>query len=241
MLFLCTDFGYNGPYVGQMKAVAADQVPTCKIVDLIHDLPKFNIRAASYFVAALVDQLPLDCIVVTVVDPGVGGQRKPVVLRADHRWIVGPGNGLMDVIAKHAGSVRYHEITYHVEKLSASFHGRDLFMPVALNIYTENSSEQMFVPMDTPDLSHVETELAEVIYIDGFGNLMTGLRADLHVNTRFMNYKGEKIQRARTFSDKSPGEALFYENSQGLLEIAVNCGNAKQKFNAEIGDALSFT
>jgi len=240
MLFLCTDFGYEGPYVGQMKGVAAEKAHACKVIDLIHDLPTFNVHAASYFVAAIVQQLPLDCIVLTVVDPGVGSKRKPVVLRADHRWIVGPGNGLMDVVAKRASSVRYFEIVYQPEKLSASFHGRDLFMPVALSIFNETHNDNVMKPMDTPDLESVPEELSEIIYIDRFGNLMTGLSASLHEETQWLSYQGKRIQRATTFSDKEKGQAFFYENSQGLLEIAVNCGSAQQEFAAHVGDDLSF-
>lgn len=239
MLFLCTDFGFEGPYVGQMKGLAAEKAPACQVIDLIHDLPKFNAHAASYFIAAIVQYLPLDCIVVAVVDPGVGSRRKPVVLRADHRWIVGPGNGLMDVVAKRASSVRYHEIVYQPEKLSASFHGRDLFMPVALSIFHENYSDEMFIPIQSPDLEKVPAEIAEIIYIDGFGNLMTGLSADLHSELEKITFKEKVISRARTFSDKEKGHAFFYENSQGLLEIAVNCGSAQQFFDAQIGDKLS--
>ncbi|MDX1811077.1 MAG: SAM-dependent chlorinase/fluorinase [Gammaproteobacteria bacterium] len=238
MLFLCTDFGFEGPYVGQLKAVAATQAPACKVIDLIHDLPKFNARAASYFVAAIVHQLPLDCIVVAVVDPGVGGERKPVVLRADHRWIVGPGNGLMDVVAKRAGSARYYEIVYQPEKLSASFHGRDLFMPVAVSLFNENYDESIMVPMTSPDLNQVSAELNEIIYVDGFGNLMTGLSAAAHPELEMLEFAGVQIPKARTFSDRNTGEAFFYENSQGLLEIAVNCGNAAEQFGAGIGEQV---
>ncbi len=238
MIFLCTDFGFRGPYVGQLKGVAAEQAPNCQVIDLIHDLPAFNARAASYFVAAILNQLPLDCIIVAVVDPGVGSRRKPIVLRADHRWVVGPGNGLLDVLAKNASSARYFEITYQPPRLSASFHGRDLFMPVAVSIFRESHNSDMFVPTDSPDLDKVPTELAEVIYIDGFGNLMTGLRADLHPDCEQLRYKGSLIPRARTFSDKAEGEAFFYENSQGLLEIAVNCGSAQAHFAAHVGDII---
>lgn len=239
MLFLCTDFGFEGPYVGQMKGVAAEQAPNCRVIDLIHDLPKFNHRAASYFVAAILKQLPLDCIVVAVVDPGVGSHRKPIVLRADHRWVVGPGNGLMDVVAKNASSARYFEIIYEPKRLSASFHGRDLFMPVAASIFNESHDSSIIVPIQTPDLDAVPAELAEIIYIDNFGNLMTGLNADLHRDCETLQFKNKSLPRARTFSDKKPGDAFFYENSQGLLEIAVNCGDAQEVFAASVGDEVA--
>lgn len=237
MLLLCTDFGFNGPYIGQMKSVAANTA-NCTVIDLIHDLPRFNPRAASYLLAALVKQMPEDCVIVAVVDPGVGSDREALALWADKRWIVGPDNGLLDIISRQASQSCFYKIIYRPENMSNSFHGRDLFMPVALKIHSQQKIDEFLLAIDTPNLQGVANEIAEIIYIDDFGNLMTGLIAELHAGCQTISFKGMDIMRMITFSDAAQGQPLFYANSQGLLEIAVNRGNAQQYFAAQIGDCV---
>ena len=113
MIVMCTDFGEKGPYVGQLKAVLARAAPSVPVIDLMHDLPMFEQKAAAYLLAAMVSELPDDAVVLGVVDPGVGRtDRRPVVMRADGRWYVGPDNGLFAVIPKHAGASEWWEITW---------------------------------------------------------------------------------------------------------------------------------
>ncbi len=135
MIVLFTDFGWQGPYVGQMKAVLAKQAPREPLIDLMHDVPTFNPRAAAYLLASLIDPFPPDTVFLTVVDPGVGSQlRSPCVMKAAGRWYVGPDNGLFNVIAKQAASYMAWEIDWRPDTLSDSFHGRDLFAPVAAQL-----------------------------------------------------------------------------------------------------------
>ncbi len=204
----------------------------------MHDLPKFNSRAASYLLAALLENLPTDCIVLAVVDPGVGSSRRAIAVYVDERWLLAPDNGLLDVVAKRANNTKYYEINVEAQQLSASFHARDLFMPVAVSLFNNPGIKNNVRLIKTPKLEHVPDELAEVIYIDSYGNLMTGLTAALHQGRQQIIFKGYPINRARTFSDNEKTQAFFYENSQGLLEIAINCGNAQQRFSAEIGDMV---
>ena len=145
----------------------------------------------------------------------------------------------MNVVAKQAGSCRYYEILYEPTKVSFTFHGRDVFMPVALKLFQEAPYEAFIRPIQSPDLNKIESDLAEVIYIDGFGNLMSGLRASVFNNISELFIEGRSVKRANTFSDVSPGEPFFYTNSQGLIEIAVNCGNAKELFAVDIGSPIS--
>ena len=128
MIFLFTDFGIVGPYVGQMKAVLARRAPQATVIDLMHDAPAYGPKFAAYLLAALAGELPSDAIVLGVVDPGVGdAQRRPVVLEAAGRRFVGPDNGLFAVAALRAEDPRWWEITWRPEHLSNTFHGRDLF------------------------------------------------------------------------------------------------------------------
>jgi len=227
MIVLFSDFGPAGPYVGQMVAAlhraGAGAVP---VIDLISDAPACDPESAAYLLAALAPDFPPEAVFLAVVDPGVGGERPPVVVRAADQWFVGPGNGLFEIVARRAGDAAAWRITLEPTRLSASFHGRDLFAPVAAAIATGNrvpgdplSWEAIGRP-DWPD------DQARIVYIDHFGNAMTGLRAAMLSRTDILEAEGTRIAAARTFSDVAPGAPFWYENANGLAEIAVNRGRA---------------
>jgi len=244
MIFTFTDFGTEGPYMGQMRAVLHQHAPGVTVIDLMVDAPAFNPRAAAYLLPAIVDPLPTGGVCLAVVDPGVGSDRAPVILKADGRWYVGPDNGLLEMIARQCESdAEWWVVTYAPERLSASFHGRDLFAPVtamlaregeaALDGIAEPAAPDRSVYANWPD------DLAEVIYIDHYGNCMLGLRwSMLSPDLELMGPFGA-ILCERTFSDVPKGEALCYQNAMGLAEIAVNNGNAAQQLGFEIGSQVS--
>lgn len=238
MIFLFTDFGWLGPYVGQMKAVIAERVSTTPIIDLMHDAPKYNVKASAYLLAAISQNLPQESVIVSVIDPGVGSSRRAVALHADNRWFVGPDNGLLDVVANKAQSAEWFEITYVASRVSNSFHGRDIFAPVASKLFMKDPAESFLKPIKMLEVIHDSDDADEIIYIDHYGNLITGIRSDaLRAGEHVYFYK-RRLQQANTFSDVKPGEAFFYQNSQHLIEIAVNCGSARDYFNASIGDEV---
>ena len=237
MIYLFSDFGFDGPYVGQIKSVLYEQCPKAVVIDLMHDAPVFNSKASAHLLAASVLSVSRDSIVLGVVDPGVGSDRKGVALRADSRWYVGPDNGLFDVVAQRACAAQWYEIIYQNEQASNSFHGRDIFAPVTAMLCNEVELSQYLVPIEKYNQLD-ETNLSEVIYIDRFGNLMTGVQAkDLSASKKIW-FGDVEIKRANTFSDVGEGEAFYYENSQGLLEIAINSGSAKKHFDAAVGDVV---
>src|SRR3954466_3930268 len=131
MIVLLTDFGLHGPYTGQMKAGLYQTAPGVPVIDLFADAPVGNPKAAAYLLPAYAGWFPVGTIFLCVVDPGVGRARPAIVLEADGRWYVGPGNGLFELIQRRAGATRSWDIAWRPEHLSASFHGRDLFAPVA--------------------------------------------------------------------------------------------------------------
>jgi len=237
LIYLFTDFGFNGPYVGQIKTVLYEQAVDAKVIDLMHDAPVFNSRAAAHFLAASVLSLATKSIVLGVVDPGVGSARKGVALYADSRWYVGPDNGLFDVIASRASEFQWYEITYKNMNASCSFHGRDVFSPVAAMLHNRIELSEFLLPIKTHNQTQAD-DLFEVIYIDHFGNLMTGIRALNFELSKQLVIDGTNISYAHIFSDVKKGEAFYYENSQGLLEIAVNSGSAEKVFGAAIGDVI---
>lgn len=224
MIFLFTDFGLHGPYVGQMHAVLARHVSAApRVIDLMHDAPVFRPVAAGHLLAALSGDMPAASVCVGVVDPGVGTARRPVVVEADGRWFVGPDNGLFETIAARAGSAHWWYITREPDRASATFHGRDLFAPVAAALGRGEP-----VPGEAIDAPHdtgAGDDLARVIYVDGYGNAMTGLRAGDH-EERALAVGGRTLPRGTTFADAAPGDLLWLVNSIGLVEIVANQASA---------------
>ena len=238
MIVLFTDFGLSGPYTGQVKAVFAAEVPGVPVIDLFADAPAADPRAAAYLLAAYDDLFPDGTVFLAVVDPGVGTARLPVVLQADGRWYVGPDNGLLALVARRATRTRVWEITWRPPRLSASFHGRDLFAPMAARLARGEvrpgaARDALAVPArDWPD------DLPEIVYVDHFGNAITGLRASALAAAATLAVGDRTLARARTFGDVPPGTAFWYENSNGLAELAVAGGRADQALGVGIGTAI---
>ena len=226
MILLFTDFGLTGPYVGEMKAVLAHNAPGIPVIDLMHDAPMFDARASAYLLAALTGSFPAGSVFVCVVDPGVGSDRAPVIVEADGKYFVGPDNGLLAILVRRAQTATARRILWRPEHLSASFHGRDLFSPVAAMLATGEDVACEALPRPSCDRTDWPDELAEIIYIDAFGNALTGFRAKNLPADAVLEGAGKRFSRARTFSDVAPGDAFWYENSSGLAEIAINGGRA---------------
>jgi S-adenosyl-L-methionine hydrolase (adenosine-forming) len=240
MIVLFTDFGVQGPYTGQMKAVLHQMAPGFPIIDLFADAPAGNPKASAYLLAAYAQWFAAGTTFLCVVDPGVGGTRPPLMLDADGRWYVGPGNGLFELVERRARAARSFDIDWRPQQLSASFHGRDLFAPVAAMIARGEPPpgqprEHADRRSDWPD------DLAEVVYIDHFGNAMSGLRASKLPPDARLIAAGRVLERARTFSDRPSGAAFWYENSNGLAEIAVNRGRADRDLGLAIGSLVEIS
>ena len=242
MIVLFTDFGAAGPYVGQMKAVLAREAPAATIIDLVHDTPAFRPQGAAYLLAALAPAFPADAVFLCVVDPGVGGSRAALVIEADGRRFVGPDNGLFEIVLRRAANTKAWtkawEITWRPDPLSASFHGRDLFAPVAARLARGEAAPGDDYPVDRARRPDWPDDLAEVIYIDHFGNAMTGLRAANLAADAIIETKGEKMGPARTFAEVPEGAVFWYENANGLVEIAVNRGRADTRLGIAPGDPV---
>lgn len=240
MLVMCTDFGPGGPYTGQVQAVLAGEAPAVPVISLFDDLPTGRIQSAAYLLPVYVGEFPLDSVFLCVVDPGVGsGNHGPMIMRADGRWYVGPDNGLLAVIEKRARQVNRWHIDWRPKRLSATFHGRDLFAPVAAMLARGEAVPGKEVLTSSADTSDWPDDLAEIVYIDPFGNAMTGLRASSFQEADSLYLAdGKCLKRAVTFADVSPGKGFFYENSNGLLEVAVNRGRAADIFGLAPGDSV---
>nr|VFJ77719.1 MAG: hypothetical protein BECKFW1821C_GA0114237_11377 [Candidatus Kentron sp. FW] len=236
MIALFTDFGTTGPYVGQVKAVLLRKAPGVPIIDIMHDVPAFNPKAAAYLLAALVEEFPKDGIFLCIIDPGVGTQsRLPVIFTVDGRRFVGPNNGLFNVVAARGLQVSIAEITWQPRRLSASFHGRDLFAPVAAMIACGEPVSSTSLSLGSLTTKSWPENLAQIIYIDHFGNAMTGLRALGLDHSQRLIIGGLVFHHAETFSRSPRGKGFWYENANGLVEVAVNQGNAARQFGLHIG------
>lgn len=242
MIVIFTDFGINGPYVGQMKAVLHRQAPNVPIIDLFADAPTFEPKLSAYLLAAYVNEFPQGSVFLCVVDPGVGSaSRRPVIVKVDDRWYVGPDNGLFNVICTRAhnpSATQWWEITWKPDKLSSSFHGRDLFAPVAAQLAMNKMPDcEALDPKQCIDISWPD-ELSKIVYIDAFGNAMTGIRANALSDDAILIVNGNTLRKARTFSEVPIGTGFWYENSNGLVEVAVNQGRADAMFNIDIGETV---
>ena len=238
MIGLLTDFGIRDPYVGQLHGVLVQQAPGVPVIDLWHHLPLRDVRAAAYLLPAYGRGLPPGSIYVCVVDPGVGGPRTPVALRLDGNWYVGPDNGLFAILWRRARERDCFLIDWRPPGAAATFHGRDVFAPMAAKLANGEKAPLQLAELqvectDWPD------ELAEIVYVDRFGNAISGTRAASIAPGSILRLGEHTISGAKTFSDVAPGAAFWYENSNGLVEFAVNLGSAARQLGLGIGDKFA--
>ena len=237
-IVLFTDFGAADIYVGQVKAVLLQRAPGQPVVDLLHDAPAYNIRASAHLLAACAPRFPAGAVVLAVVDPGVGSERDAVVVQVDGRYFVGPDNGLLSVHASRAGIERCWSIVWRAEGASASFHGRDLFAPVAATIAAGDWPETWLAAKPRLAVDFGAEDSAEIIYIDHYGNACTGLRASRAGKTTELDVGGRRLARRCTFAEAGPDEPFWYENSLGLIEVALNMASAEAHLGLRIGDRV---
>ncbi len=239
MIVLFTDFGLAGPYSGQVNAVLQKIAPSVPVIQLFADAPAARPKPAAYLLAAYAAWFAAGTVLLCVVDPGVGSARRGLIVEADGRFYVGPDNGLFELVGRRAATSRAWEITWQPAVLSASFHGRDLFAPVAARLALGEPPAAVARPvaplsrLDWPD------DLAQIVYIDHYGNAMTGLRGACLSETGRLHVSGRTVAHAQTFSAAPGGAAFWYVNSNGLIEIAVNGGRADQTLGLAIGSEIA--
>lgn len=238
MIVLFTDFGLKDPYVGQMHAVFAREAPGIPVIDLFHSVPNFNIRAGAYLLPAYTREFPVGAIFVCVIDPGVGSERRPVLLNADGHWFVGPDNGLFEMVKRRAGIHESRVINWRPPDLSDSFHGRDLFAVVAAKLSCGQLPESEPAVLTVPVGSPWPDDLAEILYVDHYGNGITGWRAKVTDPGMSLYVGGKVVKSARVFSEVPMGTVFWYENANGLIEIAANRANAAIRLGFKVGDPI---
>jgi S-adenosyl-L-methionine hydrolase (adenosine-forming) len=213
MIVLFTDFGLQGPYTGQMKAVLHQMAPGISIIDLFADAPAGNPKASAYLLAAYAQWFAAGTTFLCVV-------------------------GLFELIERRAATARSWDIDLKPRRLSASFHGRDLFAPVAAILARGEPPPGQPRKDDADRRRDWPDDLPEIVYVDHFGNALTGLRAATLAPNAKLAAAGRVLERARTFGDRPPGAPFWYENSNGLAEIAVNQGRADRDLGLAIGSPI---
>lgn len=237
IITLTTDFGLDDHYIGVMKGVILGINSDAVITDITHGIPKYDIFKAAFTVRNSYKYFPKDSIHIVVVDPEVGSERKPIVVESEQSVFIGPDNGVFSFILEENNGISIVEITnpkYMLSDVSDTFHGRDIFAPVAahlslgLNINELGENIQSPNLLNLPEPTTTEYEIVgEVIYEDSFGNLITNIPRDL-----IKGYSKIQIDEfiidsvASSYRDVEKGEVLAIIGSSGFLEISVNHGSA---------------
>jgi S-adenosylmethionine hydrolase len=256
IITLLTDFGLRDPYVAEMKGVILDICPRVNIVDVSHDIEKFNVRSGAFVLASASQFFPKGTINVAVIDPGVGTERRGLCVETSRGFLIGPDNGVLVLAARIEGieHVRVIENSeYFLPELSHTFHGRDVFAPVAahiangvnpLNIGPETS--KMVVPRFVKIVKGRKSVTGEVIYVDSFGNVITNISAKDLEGVGLCQESKLKVDGMRgrlrfcnAYGEVEVGEPLALIGSHGFLEISVSQGNASKDFGLEIGERIA--
>lgn len=240
MIQIFSDFGVQDIYAGQVKSAVMALHQNCVVLDLFHDAPRFRPVPAAHLLAALSDRFDVGSVCLAIVDPGVGSDRAGLVMLADDVWYVGPDNGLLSVVAARAAKLELWRIQWVPGNCSETFHGRDVFGPIAAWIDKGAFPHGKLIDTASMDVQLGDRDLSELIYIDHYGNTMTGIRGAELAGAPVLNVNGQPVMKARTFSEVEKGELFWYMNSIGLVEIAANMDSAAQRLNLEVGMPVEF-
>ncbi len=247
VITLLTDFGLSDPFVGVMKGVILGINPAAVIVDLCHGTRAYDPSEAAFILLSSYRYFPKGTIHVAVIDPGVGGPRRPILAACDGHLFIGPDNGLLAPLAEQAGPLSVRAITadrHFLQPISATFHGRDVFAPVAAHLslgaepagFGEPIDDYVRLALPRPSPRGASSITGEILYIDRFGNLVTNIaRADLEllaagspVTALLVQLTGRQVPIVAYYAQLPPGVPGAVVGSADYLEIFVNQGNASQ-------------
>jgi len=258
ILTLTTDFGASDHYVGAMKGVILSICPRAQIVDICHEIAPFQIAEGAYAIAQAYRCFPRKTVHVVVVDPGVGAARRPILVEAAGQYFVAPDNGVLAMVyAREKHTVRWiANDRYFRKPVSATFHGRDIFAPVAAHVATGVPPSRMGKPIQdyarpefaTPQRTGPHTWSGTILKIDRFGNVITNF--DLGGTDPFVCQPGNlrvTIRRrkiaslAQTYAGHAPGALFSIIGSSGYLEVSMNQASAAKELRCKAGDPVTLT
>ncbi|WP_432738744.1 SAM hydrolase/SAM-dependent halogenase family protein [Maridesulfovibrio sp. FT414] len=258
---LLTDFGLDDPYVGQMKGVLATHAQDSRIIDVSHGVEPFCISQGAFFLAAAMEHFPEDTVFITVVDPGVGSARRIIGAEFGSRTVIAPDNGIIELAEdKFGGTMIVTDLSEAAAKIhsSATFHGRDIFAPIAADIACGTSLESLGPKMPLRDI--VRTGInkpvwkpdgvdATILHRDRFGNLVLNIPDHQHMPER-MSIPEEQllsgndascVRRVSCYAELESGATGLIAGSQGYYELALNRGAASEMLGLEPGDTLTLS
>jgi S-adenosylmethionine hydrolase len=248
---LLTDFGHDDHYVGVLHAVLECEAPGVTRIDLGHGVRPGDIWDACFQLRCAWPHLPHDCIVMVVVDPGVGTDRRAVAVTTGARSLVAPDNGIAAAVSGATAVVGLDWRRMGLEEPSKTFHARDLFAPAAARLVRGADAADFgdaldvgsLLPCPLPDpvlsLSGLE---GVIVHVDHFGNLVTNVRGSEVAPSATATWRaGRTSRRIGTYGEAQPEEVVLIEGSAGFLELAVNCGSAADATGLERGDAVVFS
>jgi hypothetical protein len=248
IITLTTDFGLSDAYVGVMKGVILSIAPRAVLVDLCHEVPAQDVRAAAFALYQAAPFFPADTVHLAVVDPGVGSSRRALAVHTDRGTFVAPDNGLLSLVLE--GEVCHEAVTitsadFRLPGVSTTFHGRDIFAPAAAHLANGVPLSHLGSPAGLlvrlqllkPEVRSTQVVVAHVLHVDRFGNLVLDVRADRLPHRPVFEIAGRVIGGlSGTYADAAPGELVAYVGStHDLVEIAVRNGDAAQATGAGVG------
>jgi S-adenosylmethionine hydrolase len=233
---LLTDYGTQDSYVAELKGIIYKVAPDARITDLTHEVPSFDVREGAFLLGRAIRQFPAGTIFVTVVDPGVGTSRKAVAVRTSRgKVLVGPDNGLMSRVCDEEGPCVAHELTerrfWRDASTSTTFHGRDIFGPVAAHLSRGVALESLGPRV--PELVRLgstraqrdgDAVVGEITHVDVYGNCSTNIPAGL-LGDGVFDVGGRSFPRRATYADVGVGEPVLVIDSEGLVELSLNQGH----------------
>jgi len=260
IISLLSDFGLKDPYVAEMKAVILSICPEARIVDISHEIEKFNIRMGAFVLASAASYFPEGTVHLAVVDPGVGMKRRPILVVTKRAFYVGPDNGLLILSAQRQGLNHVYHVTnkqFMLPQVSRTFHGRDVFAPTAAHLakghvpseFGHEINDYVVPEFAKPTLSK-NVLAGEVLHIDGFGNVITNvsLRELEKISVKeggmlHVKLKEDiiKLKFCVAYGEVKANQPLAIIGSHGFLEISVNQGSAARKFKVGIGEAVQLS
>lgn len=255
IITLTTDFGLSDHYVGTMKGVLLSYFPDARLVDISHEVPAFSIHAGAYTIDQAAPYFPRGTVHLIVIDPGVGTARKPLLLEALGQHFVAPDNGVLSLIFARDKNAIAHEITNRelwLPNPSATFHGRDIFAPVAAAVASGGAAAENVGPLlsKIEQLSNIGPEQIErgvwrgiVWSVDHFGNVITNFPAidfaRIADSPFTLHFRAHEVTEFRpTFGDAAPGLCFAYFGSSGYVEIGINQASAAAVLEIKPGDRI---